>query len=92
MFQQLSEKGAVVSIELKNGLLVEGKLGAVDQNLNFNLYDINIDLEKFPHFVGIILAKLALRSFWQIGSNLLGYDEESLCQRKQCEIRLDGTC
>ena len=51
MFQQLSEKGAVVSIELKNGLLVEGKLGAVDQNLNFNLYDINIDLEKFPHFV-----------------------------------------
>lgn len=53
MFQQLSEKAAVISVELKNGLVIEGKLGQVDKHLNFNLYDINVDLEKYPHFVRI---------------------------------------
>ena len=54
MFQQMSEKAAIISIELKNGLVIEGKLGHVDKYLNFNLYDINIDLEKYPHFVSSI--------------------------------------
>ena len=51
VFQDLSGKGVVVSVELKNGLVVQGKLEGVDQHLNFSLFDLNIDTEKFPQFV-----------------------------------------
>ena len=51
MFQKMSEKAAIISIELKSGLIIQGKLGHVDKYLNFNLYDINVDVEKWPHFV-----------------------------------------
>lgn len=47
----MSDKASIISVELKNGLIIQGKLGHVDKHLNFNLYDINIDIEKFPHFV-----------------------------------------
>lgn len=50
IFKQMSEKASIVTVELKNGVEIQGKLGDVDQNMNFFLYEINVDLEKYPQF------------------------------------------
>jgi small nuclear ribonucleoprotein (snRNP)-like protein len=47
----MSGKGIVVSVELKNGIVIQGKLDHVDKYMNFNLFDINVDTEKYPQLV-----------------------------------------
>ena len=44
-------KGIVISVELKNGVVLQGKLGFVDKYMNFQVYDINVDIDKYPQFV-----------------------------------------
>ena len=53
MFSSLSEKGVSIKVELKNGLILEGKLGQCDEKLNFNLYDLNVDFEKYPQLASL---------------------------------------
>lgn len=51
-FQTLVEKGANVTIELKNDLQLTGRLHAVDQYLNFKLSNVTAnDTERYPHLV-----------------------------------------
>jgi U6 snRNA-associated Sm-like protein LSm2 len=45
------DRGVAISVELKNGVIIQGKLSYVDKHLNFNLYDINVDIKKYPQFV-----------------------------------------
>jgi small nuclear ribonucleoprotein (snRNP)-like protein len=49
----MSDRSVVLSVELKNGLVIQGKVSFVDKHMNFNLYDINVDLEKYPQFVDL---------------------------------------
>lgn len=49
----MSGKGIVVSVELKNGVVIQGKLDHVDKYMNFNLFDINVDTEKYPQLVSV---------------------------------------
>lgn len=44
--------GHTVTVELKNDLMIEGTLYAVDQFLNLKLRDIKVkDEDKYPHMV-----------------------------------------
>ena len=46
--------GAEVTVELKNDLVVTGRLDSVDQYLNLKLTDIQVaDEEKFPHMLSV---------------------------------------
>jgi hypothetical protein len=47
----MAGKGIAVSVELKNGVILQGKLAQVDKYMNFNLYELNVDVEKWPQFV-----------------------------------------
>lgn len=51
LFADMAGKGIVVSVELKNGVVLQGKLASVDKYMNFNLYELNVDVEKWPQFV-----------------------------------------
>jgi small nuclear ribonucleoprotein (snRNP)-like protein len=53
LFADMAGKGIAVSVELKNGVILQGKLAAVDKFMNFSLFDLNVDIEKWPQFVGI---------------------------------------
>ena len=54
-FKTLVEKE--VTIELKNGLAVRGKLHSVDQFLNCKLTEVGVvDEESFPHLVSLTNA------------------------------------
>ena len=51
-FKELSEKGAKITVELKNDIEITGSLTAVDQNLNIYLTKILVkDSDKYPQFV-----------------------------------------
>jgi len=56
----MSAKAAVITVELKNGVTLQGKLGDMDKNMNFYLYDINVDLEQYPQFVSFHTLTLGL--------------------------------
>lgn len=47
----MADKSTAVSVELKNGVVLQGKLASVDKFMNFNLYDLNVDVDKWPQFV-----------------------------------------
>lgn len=51
LFKDLVGKGVVLSVEMKNGVIIQGKLAHVDTKLNFSLYDLKVDLDKYPQFV-----------------------------------------
>jgi len=53
VFKDLVDKNITVTVELKNNLMIQGKLEFVDDKMNFNLTNINIDLEKYPQFASI---------------------------------------
>lgn len=51
-FRGLIERDLVITIELKNGLELKGRLAFVDKNMNFHLNNVEVeDMTKFPHFV-----------------------------------------
>lgn len=53
-FQQLAEKKAPVTVELKNDLLISGLLQSVDRFLNIKLNDITVaSPEKNPHLLSV---------------------------------------
>lgn len=68
----MAGKGNVVSVELKNGIVLQGKLAQVDKYMNFNLYDLNVDIEKWPQFVTL---------------SHQGHSEELLHQRIDSQVR-----
>uniref|UniRef100_A0A7S0ZNG3 Sm domain-containing protein n=1 Tax=Noctiluca scintillans TaxID=2966 RepID=A0A7S0ZNG3_NOCSC len=53
-FQSLVEKGATVTVELKNDTCVTGTLTSVDQYLNVKLANVSVDdSEKHPYLLGL---------------------------------------
>ncbi|GIX64513.1 U6 snRNA-associated sm-like protein Lsm2, putative [Babesia caballi] len=54
-FQTLVEKGASVTVELKNDLQLTGRLHSVDQYLNFKLSNVTAnDTERYPHLLSVV--------------------------------------
>eukprot|EP00919_Chromeraceae_sp_WS-2016_P013184 GHVR01030825.1.p1 GENE.GHVR01030825.1~~GHVR01030825.1.p1 ORF type:complete len:106 (+),score=20.24 GHVR01030825.1:25-342(+) len=53
-FQTLVERSALVTVELKNDMLITGTLISVDQYLNIKLDNVQVnDPDKFPHLVSV---------------------------------------
>eukprot|EP00396_MALV-II-16_sp_LP-1_P000416 gene416-131_t len=53
-FKTLQERGATVTVELKNDVCMQGRLAEVDQFLNVKLADVSVsDPEKFPQLMAL---------------------------------------
>jgi len=75
-YRNLIERNVNVTVELKNGLQITGKLNFVDSSLNFNLTNIEVsDKVACPYFV--------TRS----SPNKLADHEELLCQGLHHKVR-----
>lgn len=56
LFQSLAAREAkpYVTVELKNGVMISGKVQAVDQFLNFKLESVNVSAPlRSPHLIGM---------------------------------------
>jgi len=51
IFNSLISSKVTIKVELKNGVEITGTLDYVDANLNFNLANISVDLERYPQFL-----------------------------------------
>ncbi|CDR95120.1 U6 snRNA-associated Sm-like protein LSm2 [Babesia bigemina] len=85
-FQTLVEKGANVTIELKNDLQLTGRLHAVDQYLNFKLSNVTAnDTERYPHLLSVVncfVRGSVVRYVFLNSSDVKTEELQELCRRE----------
>ncbi|GFE54574.1 U6 snRNA-associated Sm-like protein [Babesia ovis] len=85
-FQTLAEKGASVTIELKNDLQLTGRLHSVDQYLNFKLSNVAAnDTERYPHLLSVVncFVRGSVVRYVYLNNSDVDTDElQELCRRE----------
>ncbi|EDO06217.1 putative u6 snRNA-associated sm-like protein Lsm2 [Babesia bovis T2Bo] len=92
-FQSLAEKGASVTVELKNDLQLTGRLHAVDQYLNFKLSNVTAsDTERYPHLLSVVncfVRGSVVRYVYLNSSDVNTEELQELCRREAMKSNVD---